>query len=374
MKTRRTDEYWMNKALALAQRGMGCTRPNPPVGALLVRDTRMVGAGYHQRAGAPHAEAIAIEDAGRRARNATLYVTLEPCCTTGKTPPCVKAILQAGIKRVVVATRDPNPRHNGKGLTLLRKAGVDVIEGVCAQQADILITPFAHWLKTGRPYLILKMAMTFDGKTADGQGLSRWITGPRARHIVHAWRRHTDAVIVGAGTVRADNPTLLPAPDNGRRPWRVIADAKGIADLKARVLNDHAARQTIMATTAHCPTARQKAWAKNGAQVWVLPSDTNGVSLRAMLNMLGRQGALMALCEGGARLAASLIQAGLVNEYRFFIAPLIIGGKRAPGVVNGTGLALSNAEKLIFTGYRRIEHDILITALPAAGNKKCSRD
>lgn len=370
MNSRMDHTYWMTRALALARHGEGLTRPNPPVGAVIVRAGRLVGQGWHRHAGGPHAEALAIRDAGARARNATLYVTLEPCCTQGRTPPCTRAIIQSGIRRVVLAARDPNPKHNGRGIAILRKAGIEVIEGVGAPEARKLIAPFKQWIRTLRPYLTLKLAVSLDGKIADERGRSRWITGPAARAQVQAWRRSADAILVGARTALADDPTLLPKPPGGRRPWRVIVDSRGILASGARIFTDGYQAQTIVATTRRCPARQQTAWRSTGAQVWVLPGSRGGVSLAALMKKLGGLGALHILCEGGGELAASLIRARLVNEFRFFIAPCIIGGGKAPSAVGGAGWPLPAAPKLVFTECRRMGADILITARPERRNGK----
>ncbi|MDD5677690.1 MAG: bifunctional diaminohydroxyphosphoribosylaminopyrimidine deaminase/5-amino-6-(5-phosphoribosylamino)uracil reductase RibD [Kiritimatiellae bacterium] len=364
MTSRLNHNYWMARALALARRGVGLTRPNPPVGAVIVRAHHAVGQGWHHRSGGLHAEALAIQDAGARARNSTLYVTLEPCCTQGRTPPCTRAIIQSGIRRVVMAARDPNPRHNGRGAAILRKAGVEVIEDFGAPEARKLIAPFTQWIRTLRPYLTLKVAISLDGKIADECGRSRWITGPAARRQVQAWRRSADAILVGAGSALADDPSLLPKPPGGRRPWRIVVDTRGTLPANAQILTDGHQAQTIIATTRRCPARRQTAWRARGAQVWVLPESQGRVSLAALMKKLGGLGCLHILCEGGGELAASLIRAGLVNEFRFFIAPCIIGGKKAPGVVGGAGWPLADAPKLIFTECRRMGQDILIKARP----------
>jgi len=364
MNSRMDHNHWMNRALALARRGEGLTRPNPPVGAVIVRASHLVGQGWHHHSGGLHAEALAIQNAGARARNATLYVTLEPCCTQGRTPPCTRAIIQAGIRRVVLAVRDPNPRHNGRGTAILRKAGIKVIEGIGTPTARQLIAPFTQWIRTLRPYLTLKLAVSLDGKIADERGRSRWITGPVARRQVQAWRRSADAILVGAGTVLADDPSLLPKPSGGRRPWRVVVDTRGTLTPSAKIFTDGHQAQTIIATTRRCPVHRQTKWRSTGAQVWVLPESQGRVSLGTLMKKLGRLGILHILCEGGGELAAALIRAGLVDEFRFFIAPCIIGGRKAPNAVGGTGWPLSAAPKLIFTECRRMGQDLLITARP----------
>ncbi len=353
----------MDRALVLARRGVGLTRPNPPVGAVVVRGGKLVGEGWHHAAGRPHAEALALRAAGPKARDATLYLTLEPCSTFGRTPPCTDAILRSGIRRVVVGARDPNPRHCGRGIRFLRRKGLVVIEGVRGGEARELIAPFAKWITTGRPYVTLKLGMSADGKIADIRRCSRWITGPAARRDVQALRRSADAILVGAGTVLADNPSLLPRPARGRRPFRVILDARGRVSANARVLNDSGSDRTIMATTRSCPSRRVREWQSRGAQVWVLPG-TGAVFLPALMRRLEKNGVLQVLCEGGGEVAAALVRARLVDQYVFHLAPLILGGKSAVGAVGGPGWRLAGAPRLRWTGCRRIGKDIVIMAFP----------
>lgn len=358
----------MQRALALAQRGEGQTSPNPPVGAVIVRAGKLLGQGWHRRAGTPHAEVLAIRSAGTRARGSTLYVTLEPCCTSGRTPPCTQAIIKAGIRQVVFATRDPNPRHNGRGASILRRAGLKVIEGICAPQARQLIAPFARWITTQRPYLTLKLAVSLDGKIADCRRESRWITSATSRRAVQALRRKADAILVGAGTIIADDPALGPKPARGHRPWRVVVTGRGTIPANAQVLTDQYRSKTIIATTRRGATRRQATWLAKGVRVWVLPEAKGTVALVSLLKKLGRLGCLRVLCEGGGELAASLIRARLVDECQFFIAPKILGGRKAIPAVGGTGWPLEQAPKLSFTECRRIGEDLLITAKPKQRN------
>lgn len=357
----------MKLALKLAQRGEGLTRPNPPVGAVVVKNERVIGAGFHQCAGKDHAEIIALKKAGAGARNARLYVTLEPCSTYGRTPPCVKAIIESGISEVVVAVSDPNPRHHGRGIAILKRNGIKVVPDVCRAAGQRLLEPFKKWICSGQPYVSLKMAMSYDGKIADCQGRSRWISGKKARAFVQDMRRRVDAVMVGAGTVLVDNPSLLPKPANGRRPYRIILDAKGRVPPAARILGDSAAKQTIMATTAQCPERRRQAWRQHGAQVWLLPSKRGLVSIPALMNKIGQMGLLHVLCEGGAELAAALIRANVVDEYLFFIAPCLIGGHNAKVAIGGDGWRLPQAPRLLFTEWRALGDDILVRAKPRKG-------
>ncbi len=330
-------------ALALARRGEGLTRPNPPVGAVVVKGGRMIGSGFHRKAGGPHAEVLALRKAGRRARGATLYVTLEPCSTWGRTPPCTDAVLASGVKQVVVSLRDPNPRHAGRGLTLLKRAGVSVVDNVLADESRELLAPFAKWIATRRPFVTLKLGISLDGRIADRTGRSRWITGAKARQFVQGLRRRSDAVMVGANTVRIDNPSLLPRPARGRKPYRVIITHKGRLPASARVLTDDAKDQTLI---AYCGGA-------------------GGTSLSRLMSSLGALGILRVLCEGGGELAASLIQAKLVDEFIFFVAPCFVGGRGSVGAVGGRGWRMNELPRVRITSAERIGEDIMIRAVPA---------
>ena len=368
-------EHWMRLALGLARRGEGLTRPNPPVGAVVVKNGKAIGAGFHRCAGEDHAEIIALKKAGGRAKDAQLYVTLEPCCTHGRTPPCVGAIIKSGIRTVITSVPDPNPRHRGRGLFTLKRAGIKVVEGVCREEGQKLIEPFKKWILSGKPYLTLKMAMSYDGKTADYRGCSRWITGKKARSFVHDMRRRVDAVLVGAGTVLADNPRLLPKPAGGRKTYRIILDAKGRVSPDVKVLCDSAAKQTIMATTPLCPAKRRNEWRRHGVQVWIIPSRPGDgkMSIPALMTKIGRMGLLHVLCEGGSETAASLIRAGVVDEFLFILAPLVIGGKNALPAVGGNGWKLSKSPRLSFIEQEIIGNDILIRAKPLKRRQKPAR-
>ena len=318
-----SDLKWMRLALALAQRGEGLTRPNPPVGAVVVKNGRKIGQGWHKKAGGPHAEVFALRQAGAAARGATLYVTLEPCSTFGRTPPCTDAVLRAGIARVVVAMADPNPKHAGRGLRLLRKAGLQVEVGACADEAAALIAPFSCHMLSKRPFFTLKLGLSLDGRIADHTHCSRWITGPEARKIVQAMRRASDAVMVGAGTVRHDNPSLWPRPDGKRTPWRVVVVRNGPLPLEAQIFTDeHAARTLVAAPKGWHPACARKI-RKTGAAVLELPKSR---FLPALAEELGKLGILRVLCEGGGILAGELIEARLVDELCVFLSPTLIGG------------------------------------------------
>lgn len=323
----------MHRALELARRGEGLTRPNPPVGAVLVQNGEIVAEGFHKKAGGPHAEVNCLKNFPSIGKMATLYVTLEPCSTTGRTPPCTDLILERGVRRVVVGCKDPNPAHAGKGIRKLRRAGVEVILGVCRKEAQELIEPFAKRMLSGMPYVTLKLGVTLDGQIADASGTSQWITGSQARKKVQELRRRADAVMVGAGTVRADNPSLLPRPSKGRKPWRVVV-GKTIPK-KSKVLTDDAADRTLI---------------------------VNG-SLKKILRDLAKRNVMHVLCEGGGELAGSLIRAGLVDEFMIFMAPSLLGGAGFP-MVGKNGWPLAKMPRLSFQTLELCGDDVCIRAVP----------
>jgi diaminohydroxyphosphoribosylaminopyrimidine deaminase/5-amino-6-(5-phosphoribosylamino)uracil reductase len=361
-----TDEQWMLRAVALARRGEGRTRPNPPVGAVVVRQGRLLGTGWHHQAGLPHAEVEAIRACHEAPQGATIYVTLEPCCTHGRTPPCTELLIRSGIARVVVGCVDPNPSHASRGLRILRKAGLTVSTGVCEDACRQLIEPFAMRWQSGRPFVTLKLAMTLDGRIADRSGRSQWITGPEARQAVQALRRRADAILVGAGTVRADDPSLrcrLPgAPD----VWRVVVDGAGRTPATAQLLTDRWADTTVMITTKQATAATRQRWARQGAQVWVLPAGARGmIAPRRILQRLAQEGALHVVCEGGGQLAGALIKAGLVDEYQLFYAPAILGDLRGISGVCGADFRLATMPRLQILEVSRLGADLLVRARPA---------
>lgn len=328
---RERDEAWMAEALALAARGIGLTRPNPPVGAVVVRKGAVVGRGWHRKAGGPHAEVFAMGEAGEKAQGATIYVTLEPCSTHGRTPPCTEAILAAGIRRVVYAVRDPNPRHAGRASHILRGAGIEVVEGVGRETAEALLLPFRIRTGTGRPMITLKLAVSLDGRIADARGRSRWITGPRARAWVQDLRRTADGILVGAETVRRDDPSLLPRPARGRKPWRIILDGTDPLPVRHRVFSDGHADQTLL-ITHHGRPDRLRRLDAAGVSVLHLPRGPRGYPLARVARLLGDLGLLHVVCEGGGRLAGSLIRAGLVDRLAWIAAPILLGQTGRPAV------------------------------------------
>lgn len=326
----------MQRALVLARLGEGLTRPNPPVGAVLVQNGRIISEGFHKKAGGPHAEVNCLKPVSGNLESAILYVTLEPCSTYGRTPPCTDLILARGIRHVVIGAKDPNPAHAGRGIRILRRAGVEVITGICRAEAEALIAPFAKRILTGMPYVTLKLAATLDGKIADASGKSKWITGPQARAKVQELRRSADAIMVGAGTVRADNPSLLPRPAKGRVPWRVIIGSD--ISKTSKVLTDEAADRTLV---------------------------MNG-SLKKILRELGELGVMHVLCEGGGELAGALVRAGLVDEFALFVAPSLLGGDGIP-MFGKKGWPLIKMPLLNFQALEKCGKDVFIRALPVKG-------
>ncbi len=325
----------MSYVLALARRGEGFTRPNPLVGAVVVKEGEIIGEAYHERFGGPHAEILALERAGEKARDAELYVNLEPCVAfpQKKTQPCTTAIIQAGIRRVVIATQDPNPQVAGRGIAQLREAGIEVVEGVLAAEARRLNEIFFHWITTRTPFVALKLALTLDGKIASFTGQSRWITGPPARKRVHELRRRYAAVLVGTNTVLMDDPELTVREVPGPQPLRIVLDGEGRVPPSARVFN-RAAKTLVV--TARMPPEKEEALRAQGVEVLRLPAD-GGVDLRKFLTVLGTQGIDSLLVEGGSEVAWSFLSQGLVHKIYFFFAPRILGGRKAVPAVGGQG-------------------------------------
>lgn len=351
----------MERALQLARRGLGWARPNPAVGAVVVRDNQVVGEGWHKRAGGAHAEVEALESCGGSASGATIYVTLEPCSTVGRTPPCTERIVREGIARVVVGCLDPNPAHQGRGLELLEGAGIEVESGVCQLEAENLIAGFAKHITSGLPYLTLKLGMTLDGRIADRDGVSQWITGVESRSVVQEMRRESDVVMVGAGTAVADNPSLLCRLDGVPPLRRVVVDSKGVVGGELQVLSDAAAKMTIIATTTGVAAGRVGEWEQAGARVWSFePADGGHVPLGELIARLGSEGCQRVLCEGGGGLAGALHEQGLVDEYCFFYAPAVLGDSRGVSGVAGGGTTLAGMERLELVESRQIGEDVLI--------------
>ncbi|UVT17885.1 MAG: bifunctional diaminohydroxyphosphoribosylaminopyrimidine deaminase/5-amino-6-(5-phosphoribosylamino)uracil reductase RibD [Nitrospira sp.] len=358
----------MTLALRLAAKGRGTASPNPMVGALVVRQGRIIGQGFHLRPGTPHAEILALRQAGHRARGATLYVTLEPCCHLKKrTPPCVPEIVRSGVRRVVIAMHDPNPSVKGRGIKQLRQSGMSLTIGVARLEAEELNKAYCHFMKTGRPYVMLKAGMTLDGKLATATGESRWMTGVTSRREAHQLRRDADAVLVGVGTVLADDPSLTARIGTkfetlaARQPLRIVVDSRLRTPLKARILTQQDRAKTVIATTAAAPRARRSAFEKKGLEVLILPAVRGRVSLPVLLTRLGRRGMMSVLVEGGGEVNAAMLRGKLVDHIRFYVAPVLLGGQDAKGIIGGKSPArLAGAIKLRHMVTRSVGDDIVV--------------
>lgn len=350
----------MSHALTLAERGRGCVEPNPLVGAVVVRDGQLVGEGWHQRYGEAHAEVNALAVAGEAARDATLYVTLEPCCHRGKTPPCTDAVLRAGVRRVVAAMCDPFPAVAGKGAERLRQAGVLVEFGLGEAEARRLNAPYLKLLATGRPWVHAKWAMTLDGKIATRSGDSRWISNESSRRLVHELRGRMDAILVGLGTVRADNPQLTARPPGPRTPTHIVLDSRGRIEDDAILVQTARETPTILAATDRIPDVRRAALEALGCEVLILPAVDERVSAPALLAELGRRRFTNVLIEGGSGVFGAFLDASSLDELHVFLAPRLVGGSAA-SAVGGRGVdKMTEALHLAEWTYREMDGDLYV--------------
>lgn len=332
-----TDGDYMRLALELAERGRGWTSPNPMVGAVVVKDGRIIGRGWHQRCGGPHAERAALAACTEDPRGGELYVTLEPCCHHGRQPPCTDAILAAGIRRVVVGSGDPNPLVAGKGIAALRERGVEVVEHMLGEECSRLNEIFFHYIQTGRPFVILKYAMTLDGKTAAYTGASKWITGEEARRHVHGQRHRCAAILVGVGTVLADDPLLTCRLPGGKNPVRIICDSRLRTPLTAQVVATAWETPTLLATCCADPE-RRLAYERAGCRVVTAAGADGHVDLPQLMEQLGREGLDSVLIEGGGALGWAALDSGVVQRVQAYIAPKLLGGRDAKTPVEGRGV------------------------------------
>lgn len=357
-------ERHMRRALELAALGRGIVSPNPMVGAVVVREGRVVGEGWHEGPGTPHAEVRALAAAGGLARGATLYCTLEPCDHVGRTPPCTRAIVDSGLARAIVAAGDPNPMVDGRGFERLRVSGIEVETGLLEEASRRLNEGFERHVVTGRPFVTLKTAASLDGKTAAGDRSSKWITGDAARDDVQRLRAAADAIVVGAGTVIEDDPSLTVRDPSyrGRPPLRVVVDASGRVPAGSRVFDGSA--PTLVATTGRTAREAVDAWTATGADVVSFDQDeTDGVSLPQLLAYLGKRDVQGVLLEGGATLAWSFVRERLVDRVVLYLAPKLVGGARAPGVLMGEGFApIGGAAALRLVSVDRIGDDLKVEA------------
>ncbi len=323
----RTREGFMKEALALARKGLGRTAPNPPVGCVIVRRGRIVGRGWHRMAGKEHAEVAALADARGAARGADAYITLEPCRHTGRTPPCTRALIEAGVRRVFVSVGDPDPRTRGGGFRLLRSADIEVVRGICADEGAELLAGFAHWVKTGAPMFHLKLAASLDGRIASHSGASKWISSVASRRIVQEMRNCADAVLVGIGTVLADDPRLTCRVRGGQNPCRIVLDPRLRTPTDARVLTGAGRLVIVCGSTA--PAAKRRRLEAAGAEV-IAAGRPRYASWPQLAQVLGEKGMHEVLVEGGAAVAASLLRAQMVNSMTIFYNPRLIGGDGIP--------------------------------------------
>lgn len=364
------EETLLLRTFELAVHALGRTSPNPLVGAVVVNAGRIVGEGYHHKAGLPHAEIEALNAAGEAARGATLYINLEPCCHTGRTGPCTEAIIKAGIKKVVAAMADPNPVVAGKGFARLKEAGIEVTTGILEKEARKLNEFFIKYITTNRPFVTVKTAMSLDGKIATVTGDSKWITGELAREYVHRLRDSSDAVLVGIGTVLKDDPSLTTRlAGGGRDAARIILDSMARTPLDSRVLNQQSEAPTIIAVTEMAPSERVAALRQAGAEVMTCGFGPR-VALDFLLMELARREIVSVLVEGGGTVNAGFWQAGLVDKVVWFIAPIVIGGREAPGPVGGSGIrSMSKAVRLTDISIKEFGADLCIEGYPVFGGE-----
>ena len=363
---RELDESYMREALRIAEYARGRTSPNPLVGAVIVRDGTIVASGWHRAAGEPHAEIHALRMAGELARGATLYVTLEPCAHHGRTGPCAEAVIAAGLARVVIALSDPNPLVAGRGIHLLTAAGIEVTTGICEDEARRQNEIFLKWVTTKRPFVTLKTAMTLDGKIASHTGASQWITGAAARARVHAYRNEYDAILVGIGTVLADDPSLTTRLEHGtgKNPLRIVLDSEARTPLDAKLVADGAA-PTIIVVSERADHRRVNLLRACGAEVVTLGAQR--VDIAALLDYLGAREITSLFVEGGAAVNWSLLAGGSVDKVHAFIAPMLMGGETAKTPIGGTGFdSPQTALRLRDVTVEQLGADILVTGYPCA--------
>jgi len=360
---RTSDERFMGLALRLAKKGVGKTSPNPAVGAVIVKNGEVIGSGWHRKAGGPHAEIEALRSAKGGVKGATLYVTLEPCVHYGRTPPCVDAVISAGIKRVLIGAKDPNPLVAGKGIKKLKASGLEVESGVLEAGCRAINRPFEKFITTKTPFVTLKLASTLDGRIAIASGESRWITSEASRKAVHRLRAEADAVMVGVNTLLRDDPELTVRKVRGKDPLKAVLDSSFKTPFGAKVFNNPG---RLVIFTGHGASAAKVARARAlGARVVPVPSKKAGLDIRRVLKELGRLEVSSLLVEGGGTLAASLVRAGLVDRFVFFISPMLIGGDGRPSI-GALGLRrLEAAPRLKDVIVKRSGCDILIEGAPA---------
>jgi diaminohydroxyphosphoribosylaminopyrimidine deaminase / 5-amino-6-(5-phosphoribosylamino)uracil reductase len=363
MQQHEIDRWHIRRALELAARGQGLVEPNPMVGCVIARGAEIIGEGWHRRFGQAHAEIEALQIAGERAAGATLYVTLEPCCHHGKTPPCTRAVLASGVARVVIASRDPFPQVQGGGIAALQAAGLTVEVGLLEAEAQRLNAPYLKLLETGRPWIIAKWAMTLDGKIATHSGESRWISNPQSREVVHQLRGRVDAVIIGRGTAELDDPLLTARPPGPRAAMRVVLDTKASLGGNTQLVRTANESPLLVAVGLESLSADRSRLQDAGCEVFVCSGETQAERLGALLAELGRRRLTNVLVEGGGRVLGSLLDMREIDEVHVFIAPRLVGGASAATPVAGHGIAEMAASLQLETPHvRQLGDDTYITA------------
>jgi diaminohydroxyphosphoribosylaminopyrimidine deaminase / 5-amino-6-(5-phosphoribosylamino)uracil reductase len=372
-----SDERYMWMALDLARQGLGKTNPNPAVGAVLVKSGEVVGTGFHKKAGDWHAEIVALEEAGEKARGATLYTNLEPCSHHGRTPPCVNAIIKAGVRKVVVASLDPNPLVSGRGIRKLQDAGIIVKTGVLEEKAKRLNEVFFKYITSRMPFVVVKTAMTLDGKIATRTGKSRWISGEKSRKFVHTLRSMSDGIMVGINTVLKDDPQLTSRLEGGEvnNPVRIIVDSKGRLPLDSRIVKTARETKTILAVTNLAPPEKLEALQSCGVEILVAPANEGQVDLRKLMQALGEKEISILLVEGGGTINFSLLKEDLIDKIYFFMAPFLFGGGSAPTAMEGHGIDEINESWLVEDmEMKQLDNDILIIGYPVRREESVHRD
>jgi diaminohydroxyphosphoribosylaminopyrimidine deaminase/5-amino-6-(5-phosphoribosylamino)uracil reductase len=362
-----TDHRHLARAIELAEQGRGRVSPNPLVGAVIAAQGETISEGYHTAVGAPHAEVEAIRAAGGRdLEDATLYVSLEPCCHRGRTPPCTDAISEAGIRRVVIASDDPSEHASGRGLGIMRDEGIEVVlaDGELASRARFLNQPFRKHARTGRPWVLFKSAMTLDGKVATHSGDSKWISGEESRYRAHYWRAECDAVAIGIGTALADDPQLTARVDGvQRQPRRVVFDSLARLPSDSRLVRDAGEGPLTVVVSRAAPRAAIDALETHGAEVIIAPGENETARVRSALDQLGLDGVGSVLLEGGPHLAGAFLDAQEIDEIRLFIAPIVLGGRGARAVVEGEGAEkIAGAMRALTLDVERVGEDVLVCA------------
>ena len=355
------DRWHMRRALELAVLGQGHVEPNPMVGCVITQGAEIIGEGWHRRFGDAHAEVEALRIAGSRARGATMLVTLEPCCHQGKTPPCTEAVIAAGIRRVVVAQRDPFPQVDGGGLAELRAAGIEVEEGLLEEESRSVNAPYLKLLTAGRPWVLAKWAMTLDGKTATRTGSSQWISNEQSRRLAHQLRGRVDAVVIGRETARTDNPLLTARPPGPRAAIRVVVDTRGTLASSSQLVRTAQESPLLVAVGTTAPASERRRLEQAGCEVFLCEGESHAERLQPLLAELGRRRMTNILVEGGGRLFGSFLDAGEIDEVHVFVAPKILGGATARGPVDGEGVAeIAQALHLDNPQWQQIDSDLYL--------------